>query len=250
MGEVKEAVTILLHKKGEREQLNNYQPITLLSFTYKILAKVVADRLKKVLHRVISPEQYSFISGRRLTDANALVADIIDAAKNGNEDWFLLGPGPSPLAPRLGPLAPSPLAVPLGPAGPVDSVAPRPAQYLAQRPARITFAPGPVLSPCPGPVPSLTPGPVPAQRPAPYLPSARPRTSPVLGPVPSPAPGPVPAQRPAPSLAMAPPVAPSHGPSRPAAPNRGPGALLQHGGSAPAPLPPFPPLRGDGGERV
>ncbi|CAI7896591.1 unnamed protein product [Closterium sp. NIES-53] len=89
-GEVKEVVTILLHKKGEHDQLGNYRPITLLSFTYKILAKVVAERLRKVLHRVISPKQYGFIPGRRLTNAVELVADIIDAAKNGNEDWFLL----------------------------------------------------------------------------------------------------------------------------------------------------------------
>ncbi|CAI5479828.1 unnamed protein product [Closterium sp. Yama58-4] len=89
-GKVKEVVTILLHKKGDKDQLSNYRPITLLSFAYKILAKVIADRVKKVLHRVISPEQYGFIPGRRLTDGVALVADIIDAAKNGEEDWYLL----------------------------------------------------------------------------------------------------------------------------------------------------------------
>ncbi|CAI5462919.1 unnamed protein product [Closterium sp. Yama58-4] len=88
--EEKEAVTILLHKKGDRSQLNNYRPITLLNFSYKILAKVLADRIKRVLHLVISPEQYGFIPGRRLADAVALVADIIDAAKNGNKDWYLL----------------------------------------------------------------------------------------------------------------------------------------------------------------
>ncbi|CAI5484927.1 unnamed protein product [Closterium sp. Yama58-4] len=88
--EVKEAVTILLHKKGDKEQLNNYRPITLLNFTYKVLARVVADRMKSVLHMVISPEQYGFIPGRRLSDAVALVADIIEGAKNGKKDWYLL----------------------------------------------------------------------------------------------------------------------------------------------------------------
>ncbi|CAI5974965.1 unnamed protein product [Closterium sp. NIES-65] len=88
--ETKGAVTILMHKKGEKNQLGNYRPITLLNFTFKIQAKVLADRLKKVLHKVISPEQYDFIPGRKLTDAVALVADIIDAAKNGNKDWHLL----------------------------------------------------------------------------------------------------------------------------------------------------------------
>ncbi|CAI7872593.1 unnamed protein product [Closterium sp. NIES-53] len=89
-GKVKEAVTILLHKKGEKDQLSNYRPITLLSFAYKILAKVIVDRINKVLHRVISPQQYGFIRARRLTDGVALVADITDAAKNGGEDWYLL----------------------------------------------------------------------------------------------------------------------------------------------------------------
>ncbi|CAI7930136.1 unnamed protein product [Closterium sp. NIES-54] len=65
-------------------------PITLLNFTYKVLARVMADRMKSVLHLVISPEQYGFIPGRRLSDAVAMVADIIDTAKNHNEDWYLL----------------------------------------------------------------------------------------------------------------------------------------------------------------
>ncbi|CAI7898010.1 unnamed protein product, partial [Closterium sp. NIES-54] len=56
--EVKGAVMILLHKKGDKSQLGNYRPITLLNFTYKILAKVLADRLKGMLHQVVSPEQY------------------------------------------------------------------------------------------------------------------------------------------------------------------------------------------------
>ncbi|CAI7852505.1 unnamed protein product [Closterium sp. NIES-54] len=84
--EIKEAVTILL----DRKQLNNYRPITLLNFAYKVLARVVADRMKTFMHHVISPEQYGFLLGRRLSDAVALVADIIDAAKNDNEDWYLL----------------------------------------------------------------------------------------------------------------------------------------------------------------
>ncbi|CAI5482206.1 unnamed protein product [Closterium sp. Yama58-4] len=53
----KSAVTILLHKKGGRDAVENYRPIMLLSFTYKVLARVVADRMKSVLNEVISPEQ-------------------------------------------------------------------------------------------------------------------------------------------------------------------------------------------------
>ncbi|CAI5956546.1 unnamed protein product [Closterium sp. NIES-65] len=87
---IKEAVTILLHKKGDKDNLDNYRPITLLNFTYKVLARVVANRMKPFLHRVISAEQYGFIPGRRISDAIGVVADVIEAAKRGNEDWYML----------------------------------------------------------------------------------------------------------------------------------------------------------------
>ncbi|CAI5979934.1 unnamed protein product [Closterium sp. NIES-65] len=85
-----DAITILLHKKGGRDQLEKYQSITLLSFTYKVRARVVADKMKSVLHEVISSEQYGFLPSRRLSDAVGLVTDVIEAAKNKDEDWYLL----------------------------------------------------------------------------------------------------------------------------------------------------------------
>ncbi|CAI7908302.1 unnamed protein product [Closterium sp. NIES-54] len=84
------AVTILLHKKGEREQLGNYRPITLLSVVYKLVAKVLASRIKKVLPREISNHQFSFLPGRRLADAVSVVADVVDAVAEGDKDWLLL----------------------------------------------------------------------------------------------------------------------------------------------------------------
>ncbi|CAI5962635.1 unnamed protein product [Closterium sp. NIES-65] len=84
------AVTVLLHKKGPTDQLGNYRPITLLSTIYKVLAKVLANRLKKELHLVISEDQHGFVSGRSLAEAVSVVADAVEAADNGGEDWFLL----------------------------------------------------------------------------------------------------------------------------------------------------------------
>ncbi|CAI5929535.1 unnamed protein product [Closterium sp. NIES-65] len=84
------AVTILLHKKGDKGKLENYRPITLLSAAYKIVAKVLANRIKKVLPMVISEHQYGFIPGRKLADAVNVVADVVDAAAAGRADWYLL----------------------------------------------------------------------------------------------------------------------------------------------------------------
>ncbi|CAI5999030.1 unnamed protein product [Closterium sp. NIES-65] len=84
------AVTVLLHKKGEKDLLTNYRPISLLTTVYKVLAKVLANRLKQELHLIISKEQHGFIPGRSLADAVAVVADAIEAADNDGEDWYLL----------------------------------------------------------------------------------------------------------------------------------------------------------------
>ena len=44
--------------------LNDYKPISFVGCIYKILAKVLANRLQDVLDEVIEPNQFSFIKGR------------------------------------------------------------------------------------------------------------------------------------------------------------------------------------------
>jgi hypothetical protein len=41
-------VLTLLHKSGEREDIRNWRPLTLLNSDYKIIAKILAERLKVV----------------------------------------------------------------------------------------------------------------------------------------------------------------------------------------------------------
>ncbi|GJP46547.1 hypothetical protein CLOM_g5819 [Closterium sp. NIES-68] len=86
----KTAVTVPLYKKGQTQCLPNYRPISLLNTVYKVIAKVLANRTRPVIHKVISDEQYGFISERRLADAVATVADVIVAENRGKEDWLLL----------------------------------------------------------------------------------------------------------------------------------------------------------------
>ncbi|RVW12414.1 putative ribonuclease H protein [Vitis vinifera] len=55
-------------KKGGAEDLGDYRPISLLGGLYKLLAKVLANRLKKIIDKVISPDQNAFIKGRQILD--------------------------------------------------------------------------------------------------------------------------------------------------------------------------------------
>ena len=44
---------VLIPKKGDVEDLKDFRPISLLGSLYKILAKVLANRLKKVVGKVV-----------------------------------------------------------------------------------------------------------------------------------------------------------------------------------------------------
>ncbi|RVW95073.1 putative ribonuclease H protein [Vitis vinifera] len=62
---------VLIPKKGGVEELGDYRPISLLGGLYKLLAKVLANRIKKVIGKVISPDQNAFIKGRQILDGHA-----------------------------------------------------------------------------------------------------------------------------------------------------------------------------------
>ncbi|KAL3679799.1 hypothetical protein R1sor_022755 [Riccia sorocarpa] len=58
----------LLPKSEERQFLRNWRPITLMSMTYKIVSKLLAERLKRILPSLIDSEQTGFIEKRSIVD--------------------------------------------------------------------------------------------------------------------------------------------------------------------------------------
>lgn len=68
----------LIPKKDNPNGLGDYRPISLVNSTYKILAKVLARRLKKVLPRVVGEVQSAFLGGRFIMDGVLIANEIID----------------------------------------------------------------------------------------------------------------------------------------------------------------------------
>ena len=51
----------LLHKGGDRDNIRNWRPITLLNSDYKIISKLLANRMKPVLNKIIHTDQKGFV---------------------------------------------------------------------------------------------------------------------------------------------------------------------------------------------
>ncbi|KAK6760044.1 hypothetical protein RB195_021531 [Necator americanus] len=55
--------TVLIHKKGDREDLRNYRPICLLSVLYKVFTKIILTRISRTLDEAQPQEQAGFRQG-------------------------------------------------------------------------------------------------------------------------------------------------------------------------------------------
>ena len=74
----------LIPKTKNLESVTEYRPISLCNVLYKIFSKVLANRLKRVLPKIILEHQSAFLKGRLITN-NILVAfETLHYMKNHN----------------------------------------------------------------------------------------------------------------------------------------------------------------------
>ena len=70
-------IVTLFHKGGDKTLLENWRPITLLCVDYKIFTKIIVNRIKPLLSKFISNEQFCSVPGRSIVHCNMLIRDIL-----------------------------------------------------------------------------------------------------------------------------------------------------------------------------
>ncbi|GAU35456.1 hypothetical protein TSUD_364120 [Trifolium subterraneum] len=73
---------VLIPKIGSADTVEKFRPIALANFKFKIITKVLADKLAQIMPIIISKEQRGFIHGRNIKDCIGLTSEVINLLHN------------------------------------------------------------------------------------------------------------------------------------------------------------------------
>ena len=74
---MRQAVISYLYRKGDREDITNCRPISLLNYDNEIYAEILANKIQPALEDIIDPEQTAAIKGRTIIENLLLNRDAI-----------------------------------------------------------------------------------------------------------------------------------------------------------------------------
>ena len=88
--EVWQANVVLIFKKHNSEDLNNYRPTSLLNAIYKILAMIIKTRLERGMEKHIQRTQYGFRKNKGTAEAIHCIRRLIEQAEQTGSKTILL----------------------------------------------------------------------------------------------------------------------------------------------------------------
>uniref|UniRef100_A0A803NZ18 Reverse transcriptase domain-containing protein n=2 Tax=Cannabis sativa TaxID=3483 RepID=A0A803NZ18_CANSA len=79
---INHAFICLIPKKVQASEFDHFRPISLCNFSYKVISRILTDRIKVVIDRLISPCQSAFMPGRWIAEASIMAQEVLHSIKN------------------------------------------------------------------------------------------------------------------------------------------------------------------------
>ena len=79
----------LIPKVDNPQWLNDFRPISLVGCVYKVLAKILANRLRAVLGSVVSDAHSTFVKGKQILDGTLVANEAVEEARRQHKDMLL-----------------------------------------------------------------------------------------------------------------------------------------------------------------
>lgn len=80
---------VLIPKRENPQHLNHFRPISLIGCCYKILAKLLANRLRAALPGLTDECQSAFLGGQNILDSVLVANEVVDEARKKKKTSFI-----------------------------------------------------------------------------------------------------------------------------------------------------------------
>ncbi|KAJ0961246.1 hypothetical protein J5N97_000792 [Dioscorea zingiberensis] len=80
----------LIPKKKNPKTVTDFRPISLCNTNYKIITKIMSNRLKQILPDIIGIEQTAFVQGRSIFDNILMAQELVHSLEKNTKDHLMM----------------------------------------------------------------------------------------------------------------------------------------------------------------